>query len=98
MDLEAQRDQLQTLAKAQRINLAPVNKLHDDPRLKIFAIATLLGIDPMAPLRGDVPIKRLVSQARKQERAQAQYIRQELTLLGELGVASKIIKQLGRSA
>jgi hypothetical protein len=86
MDLEAQRDQLQSLAKAQKIDLAPVNKLPDDPRLRIAAIATLLGIDPMAAMRGDLPVKRLVSEARKQEKAQAQYIRQELKRMRELGI------------
>jgi hypothetical protein len=56
MDPEAQKDQLQTLARAQRINFAPVNKLPDDTSLKVSALATLLEVDPMAGMRGDVPI------------------------------------------
>ena len=47
MDLEAQRDQLEALAEAQGVDLAPVNQLPDDPRLRILGLATLLGIDPM---------------------------------------------------
>jgi hypothetical protein len=86
MDLEAQRDQLQALAKAQGVDLAPVNELPDDARLRILGLATLLGIDPMAALRGNVPVKRLVTEARKQERTRAKYERQELKLLRELGI------------
>jgi hypothetical protein len=86
MDLEAQRDQLQSLAKAQKIDLAPVNRLPDDPRLRIAAIATLLGIAPVAAMRGDLPVRLLVSGARKQEKAQAQYIRQELRRMREVGI------------
>jgi hypothetical protein len=85
MDLEAQRDQLEALAKAQGIDLGPVDKLPDDPRLKIAGLSTLLGIDPMAALRGTLPVKRLATEARKQERARAHYERQELKRLRELG-------------
>jgi hypothetical protein len=86
MDLEAQTDRLEGLAKAQGVDLAPVNELPDDPRLRILGLATLLGIDPMTALRGDVPAKRLVTEARKQERARARYERQELKRLRELGI------------
>ena len=86
MDLEAQRDRLQALAEAQKVDLAPMNELPDDPRLRILGLATLLGIDPMAALRGDFPVKRLASEARKQERAQARYERQEQRRLPELGI------------
>jgi hypothetical protein len=86
MDLEAQRDRLQAVAKAQKVDLAPVKELPDDPRLRILALATLLGIDPMAALRGDVPVKRLVSEARKRARAHAKYERQEQRRLRELGI------------
>jgi hypothetical protein len=85
MDLEAQRDQLEALAKAQGIDLGPVDKLPDDPRLKIAGLATLLGIDPMVALRGTVPVKRLASEARKQERARAKYEKEEQERFGELG-------------
>jgi hypothetical protein len=40
----------------------------------------------MAAMRGDLPVKRLVTEARKQEKAQAQYIRQELKRMRELGI------------
>jgi hypothetical protein len=86
MDLEAQRDQLEALAKAQKVDLAPVKKLPDDPRLRVLGLATLLGIDAMAALRGDVPVKRLLTEARKQERAQAKYDRQERKRLRESGI------------
>ena len=86
MDLEAQKDQLQALAKAQKIDLEPVDKLPDDPRLQIAGLATLLGINPMAALRGDVPVRKLVTEARKQERAREQYEKQELNRLRELGI------------
>jgi hypothetical protein len=86
MDLEAQRDQLEALARAQGVDLGAVNRLPDDPRLKIAGLATLLGIDPMVALRGNVPVKRLATEARKQERARAQYESQELKRLRELGI------------
>ena len=86
MDLEAQRDQLEALAEAQGVDLAPVNQLPDDPRLRILGLATLLGIDPMAAQRGDVPVKRLVTEARKRERARAKYERDELKRLHKLGI------------
>ena len=86
MDLEAQRDQLQALAEAQGIDLGPVNALPDDPRLRIAGLATLLGIDPMAALRGTVPVRRLATDARKRERAHAQYEREELRRVRELGI------------
>jgi hypothetical protein len=86
MDLEAQRDQLQALAEEQGVDLARVNELPDDPRLRIAGLATLLRIDPMAALRGTVPVKRLVTEARKQERARAKYERQELKRLRKLGI------------
>lgn len=86
MDLEAQKDQLRALAEAQKIDLEPVDKLPEDPRVQIAGLATLLGIDPTAALRGDVPVKRLVTEARKQERASAQYEKQELKRLRELGL------------
>jgi hypothetical protein len=86
MELEAQRDRLQALAKAQKVDLAPVNELPDDPRLQIFGLATVLRIDPMAALRGDVPVKRLVTEARKQERARAKYEREERKRLREFGI------------
>jgi hypothetical protein len=86
MDLEAQRDQLEALAEAHGVDLAPVNQLPDDPRLRILGLATLLGIDPMAAQRGVVPVKRLVTEARKRERAQAKYEREELKRLRKLGI------------
>ena len=86
MDLEARRDQLEALARAQGIDLGPVDQLPDDPRLKVAGLATLLRIDPMAALRGTVPVKRLATEARKQERARAQYESQELKRLRELGI------------
>ena len=86
VDLETRRNQLQALAEEQGVDLAPVTELPDEPRLQIAGLATLLGIDPMAALRGNVPIKRLVTEARKKERASAQYERQELKRLRELGI------------
>jgi hypothetical protein len=86
MDLGEQKNQLQALAKEQGVDLGPVNELPDEPRLRILGLATLLGIDPMAALRGNVPVKRLVTEARKQERARAKYERQELKRLRELGI------------
>jgi hypothetical protein len=86
MDLEARRDQLQALAKEQGVDVAPVNQLPDDPRLRIAGLATLLRIDPMVALRGTVPVKRLVTEARRQERARAKYEREELKRLRELGI------------
>jgi hypothetical protein len=86
MDLEARRDQLQALAEEQGADLARLNELPDDPRLRIAGLATLLRIDPMAALRGTVPVKRLVTEARKQERARAKYERQELKRLRKLGI------------
>jgi hypothetical protein len=86
MDLEARRDQLQSLAEAQKIDLAPVNELPDDPRLRIAAIATLLSIDPMEALRGTTPVKKLVSEARKRERAAERFEHEELKRLTQVGI------------
>jgi len=86
VDLDAQRDQLLSLAKAEEIDVTPVDELPDDPRLQIAGLATLLRIDPMAALRGNVPVKRLVTEARKRERARAKYAREELKRLHELGI------------
>jgi hypothetical protein len=86
MDLDAQRDQLLSLAKAEEIDVTPVDELPDDPRLQIAGFATLLRIDPMAALRGSVPVKRLVTEARKKERARAKYEREELKRLRDLGI------------
>ena len=86
MDLDAQRAQLLSLARAEKIDVTPVDELPDDPRLHIAGLATLLRIDPMAALRGNVPVKRLVTEARKQERARAKYEREELKRLRELGI------------
>jgi hypothetical protein len=85
VDLEAQREQLHALAEARGIDLAPVGELPDDPRLRIAALATLLRIDPMAALRGNVPVRRLAAEARKEERALEQFERQERKLLRDLG-------------
>ena len=86
MDLEARREQLQSVAAARKIDLAPVNKLPDDPRLRIAAIATLLRIDPMEALRGTTPVKKLVSEARKKERVAERFEQQELRRLTQVGI------------
>jgi hypothetical protein len=86
MDLEAQRDQLQSLAEAQKLDLAPVSELPDDPRLRIVAIATLLRIDPMEALRGTTPVKKLVSEGRKREREADRFEHEELKRLAEAGI------------
>jgi hypothetical protein len=90
MDLDAQRDQLLSLARAEEIDVTPVHELPDDPRLRIAGLATLLRIDPMAALRGNVPAKRLVTEARKKERARAKYEREELKRLRELGIEIEV--------
>jgi hypothetical protein len=96
MDLEARRDELQALAEGAGVDLAPVNELPDDPRLRIAGLATLLRIDPMAALRGTVPVKRLVTEARKQDRARAKYERQELKRLRELGIELELEQKAER--
>jgi hypothetical protein len=86
MDLEAQRDQLRALAKAQKIDLKPYASLPADPRMQTLALATLLGIDPMEALRGTTPVKKLVSEARKQQRVDDTFEKEELEQLHELGI------------
>jgi hypothetical protein len=90
MELDAHRDQLLSLARAEEIDVTPVDELPDDPRLRIAGLATLLRIDPMAALRGNVPAKRLVTEARKKERARAKYEREELKRLRELGIEIEV--------
>jgi hypothetical protein len=85
VDLGAQIEQLHALAEAQEIDLGSVAELPDDPRLRIAALATLLEIDPMAALRGDVPVRRLAADARKRARALEQYEREERKRLKDLG-------------
>jgi hypothetical protein len=85
MDLETQRDRLRALAEAEKVDLKPVAKLPDDPRLQIAAFATLLGIDPMEAMH-NASVKKLVADARKQQRASERYLRQELKRLDDLGI------------
>jgi len=85
VDLEARNEQLHALAEAQGIDLGPIAQLPDDPRLRIAALATLLKIDPMAAIRGDVPVRRLAAEARKRERALEQYTGEERKRLKDLG-------------
>ena len=86
MDLEAQRDQLQALAKAQKIDLKAYASLPADPRMQTLALATLLGIDPMEALRGTTPVKKLVSEARKQQRADDKFEKDQLEQLRAIGI------------
>jgi hypothetical protein len=96
MDLDAQRDQLLSLAKAEEIDVTPIDELPDDLRLQIAGLATLLRIDPMAALRGTVPVKRLVTEARKKERARAKYEREERKRLRDLGIDIELEQEAAR--
>jgi hypothetical protein len=87
MDLETREEQLRTLAERAGIDWKGRMKgLPDDPHVRVAALATLLGIEPIEAWRTDSPTKTLASEARKRKAASEKYAKEERELLKSFDV------------
>jgi len=77
MDLSTREKQLRTLAEKRGVDWKRLMKgLPDDPRLRVAALATLLGIDAIEAWKSDRPISTLADEARKRKAATEKYARE----------------------
>jgi hypothetical protein len=77
MDLSTREEQLRTLAEKGGVDWErPMKGLPNDPRLRVAALATLLGIDAIEAWKSDRPISTLADEARKRKAATEKYARE----------------------
>jgi hypothetical protein len=87
MDLGTREKQLRALAEQGGIDWkGRLKGIPDDPRVRVAALATLLGIDPMEAWKSDRPTKTLGAEARKRYAASEKYAKEERELLKSLDV------------
>jgi hypothetical protein len=87
MDLKTREEQLRALAEQSGIDWkGRLKDVPDDPRVRVAALATLLGVDPIEASRSDRPTKTLGAEARKRKAASEKYAEEERKLLESLDV------------
>lgn len=87
MDLKTREEQLRALAEQGGIDWkGRLKDVPDDPRVRVAALATLVGVDPIEAWRSDRPTKTLGADARKRKAASEKYAEEEGKLLESLDV------------
>jgi hypothetical protein len=87
MDLKTREEQLRALAEQGGIDWkGRLKELPDDQRLRVAALATLLGIDPIEAWKSDRPTRTLGAEARKRRAASEKYAHEERELRKSLDV------------